>query len=158
MARRVRRLVPTYGIVADELEGEALVLLVVAVDHFNPERGVPVEQWAAWFISRRLRDLMRRKNLHDATHAQIEDDFDAVSAAEGPEEIEHRRSLQRQVQRALTYLPSRTRKVVTLRYSRDLSHREVGPHVGLKASRVGDLHAEGLRELRRLLPGLEHAA
>lgn len=158
LARRLAAGIPRYGMLTDELDSEAQYLLVLAASVYDPGRGVPFREWAAWFIIRRLRENLRRKSLRDSTHSQLPEQFDTNAPNESPEEIVDRRIVREEVRRAVAMLPARKRAIVQLRYNEDMSHRSVGREVGLQSSRTGQLHSEALVELRRRLAHLATAA
>jgi RNA polymerase sigma factor (sigma-70 family) len=158
IARRLAASIPRYGMIADELDSEAQLQLVVAAERYDASRGVPFREWAAWFLDRRLREGMRRKALRDATHSQLPERYDVRSTVESPEEIVQRAQVCQEVRRALASLPARSRKIVELRYRGDRSHRSVGEEVGLRSSRTGQIHAQVLAELRVKLSRLAEAA
>jgi RNA polymerase sigma factor for flagellar operon FliA len=58
LARRLHRMVPTAEI--DDLVGDGSVGLIRAVDGYNPERGVPLEQYARKVILGAMLNGMRR--------------------------------------------------------------------------------------------------
>jgi RNA polymerase sigma factor (sigma-70 family) len=157
IARRLARTIPSHGMLVDELEGEARYLLVLAAEQYDKTRNESFRNWAAWFISRRLHEKLRRKPLRDATHNQLSDQYEGRSSTESPEEFAMRAELCGEIDRAIGTLPARSRKIVEIRYLEDASHRLIGPRVGLKTSRISQLHAEALKTLREELNGLKRA-
>ncbi|MGD0053612.1 MAG: sigma factor, partial [Vulcanimicrobiaceae bacterium] len=58
VARRLHRMVPTAD--SDDLIGDGSIGLIRAVDAFDPERGVPLEQYARKLILGAMLNGMRR--------------------------------------------------------------------------------------------------
>lgn len=158
VSRSVAAASPHFGAPISELEGDAFYLLVLAAENFRPSRGLAFRQWALWFISRRLRDGLRRKALKDGSHNQLPDDFDIEALDASPEDGAARIELRRQVREAVAELEPRSRAIVTYRYRDELSYPAVGERIELRASRVGQLHGLALQELKGKLNHLQSQA
>ena len=59
--------------------------------------------------------------------------------------------IQRRVRTAITALPPRERKVITLYYFGDVTMKKIGEEIGVNESRVSQLHARAVQRLRKLL-------
>ena len=159
VARSVAAASTHSGAPIAELEGDAFYLLVVAAEKYKPSRGLAFRQWALWFISRRLRETLRGKNLKDGVHNQLPHDYDAETLDNSPEDSAALTELRRQVIEAVNELEPRARRVIRLRYQKGLSYPEVGAVIKRSASTVGEVHRLAIGELKRKLDHLQqHAA
>ena len=59
--------------------------------------------------------------------------------------------IQRRVRTAITALPPRERRVITLYYFGDVTMKKIGEEIGVNESRVSQLHARAVQRLRKLL-------
>ena len=59
--------------------------------------------------------------------------------------------VQRRVRVAITALPPRERKVITLYYFGEVTMKKIGEEIGVNESRVSQLHARAVQRLRKLL-------
>ncbi|MGH2523676.1 MAG: sigma-70 family RNA polymerase sigma factor, partial [Anaerolineales bacterium] len=81
--------------------------------------------------------------LVDHVHAENADPSEALAE----------RDLHRQLVSALTALPERERTVLALYYNEELTLKEIGAALHLSESRVCQLHAQAVMNLRALLEG-----
>jgi RNA polymerase sigma factor for flagellar operon FliA len=82
-------------------------------------------------------------------------DRDAADPAASADAAE----LRERIAHAILHLPERERAVLGLRYHQDLRFAEIGEIMGVTESRISQLHAKAVLQVRALLPdGLEPAA
>jgi RNA polymerase sigma factor for flagellar operon FliA len=60
--------------------------------------------------------------------------------------------LRRRIGEAIEHLPEQERVILGLRYNRDLKYSEIGEVLGLSVSRICQLHAKAVLQMRALLP------
>ena len=70
---------------------------------------------------------------------------------ERPDAIYERTEVRDRVRVALTGLPAREQRVITLYYYGEVTMKEIGQELGVNESRVSQLHARALRRLREAL-------
>jgi RNA polymerase sigma factor FliA len=81
-------------------------------------------------------------------------DRDAVDPAASADAAE----LRERIADAILHLPERERAVLGLRYHQDMRFAEIGEIMGVTESRISQLHAKAVLQIRALLPdGLERA-
>jgi RNA polymerase sigma-B factor len=143
----------------DDLVQVGTIGLIKAVDGFRPDRGNSLAAYAVPTIvgelrrhtRRRLpaRTSMRASGTVVAPSALSLDD-DALEAPEGANALEQGedRVLLRACFRALT---KRERRIVALRYYRDLSEARIGAEVGLSQVQVSRVLKSSLEKMRNAL-------
>ena len=73
------------------------------------------------------------------------------STPTAPDEACERGEVQDRIRAAITALPPRERKVVTLYYYGDVTMKEIGAEIGVNESRVSQLRARAIGRLRNML-------
>ena len=90
----------------------------------------------------------------ETTLVQTLPDPDAVDPAASADAAE----LRKRIGDAILHLPARERTVLGLRYHQDMRFSDIGEILGLTESRISQLHAKAVLQIRALLPdGLEPA-
>lgn len=105
-----------------------------------------VAQWLFTVCRNRALEL-RRKQYGDA---ELDEDI-AIPAARLPHATLERQQLLDHALAALQELPARRREVVVLKFSAELSYREIAEVTGLSLSNVGVILHEALKQVRERL-------
>lgn len=99
------------------------------------------------------RVLDRASNAAVEVSISLEEEIQAISALstdqeEDPSEIASRRQVREILLEAIEDLPERERLIITLYYYEELTFKEIGQVLQLSESRVFQIHAEVLQQLR----------
>lgn len=142
MAARYRRALP--GLTRDDLQQEAVIGLLSAMDTYNPELNVPFGAFARRRMTGAILDAVRRwakgrRNTHPADASTTES-----PAQPAPSEIESADLLAY----VLAQLPQRQRKIVEMYFIQHVPRRRIAAELGLHISRVGQLLREAAALLR----------
>ena len=107
--------------------------------------GVGVERWRQMAVELRMVGLLSTtpKNEGDDMPAQ---EFPATADLQ-PDRLCQHRELGKVLEQAMTVLPDRYQKVVTLYYTRDMTMKEIGSLMGINESRVSQIHKTALEKL-----------
>jgi RNA polymerase sigma factor for flagellar operon FliA len=135
--------------------------LLQATRNFETERGAPLAGYAKFRIRGEMLDMVRRNAGRDGAASakqtiQREDGSEWESRiTASPESWPQNRALKRQradiIGQELLRLPERYRVVVRLRYSREMTLRQIGTFLRVNESRACQLHQSALNRLRRAL-------
>jgi RNA polymerase sigma factor (sigma-70 family) len=134
--------------------------LLQAAQKFEAGNGAPLAGYAKFRIRGEMLDTVRRNGGRTQSTGLLrparEDDagWESVLPA-SPESSPHSSLLRKQradiVKEEFNRLPARYRKVVGLRYSRDLTLRQIGAVLSVNESRACQLHRNALGRLKRAL-------
>jgi RNA polymerase sigma factor FliA len=160
MAGRLHaRLPQSSGIEISDLVQAGNVGLLQATRSFEPSRGAPLAGYAKFRIRGEMLDMVRRnKGLDRSISAPRvnEDGAEWETQLPASQESSPQHSAVRQ-QRAeiigeeMRRLPARYRTVVRLRYSREMTLRQIGAALRVNESRACQLHRSALDRLKRAL-------
>lgn len=148
LVHRVLKRVYRYGVPYADLVQEGRIALWRAVQGFDPERGYAFSTYASVAIQRRLYTYVRRMT-RPAGHLP-----GSLAPDPGPQVVARiwRAQLRQAVQRDLTALPSRLRRIVVAAYGLDgaapCSLAAIGRRMGLSGERVRQLRNDALLLLR----------
>ena len=79
------------------------------------------------------------------------------SEPEAPDAAYERCEMQDKVRNAISSLPPREQKVITLYYYGDVTMKQIGAEIGVNESRVSQLHARAIKRLRVVLADMAPA-
>ena len=144
----IRRIQP-YAQDPDNLYGEANLILLDALEDFDPDRGVPFHLFYRKRLSYFLMDDLKR-NVKEATVplttemeglvadvADTEEDFILLERAEALHQI-------------VNDLPHRERAVVSLYFFCHLSLSEISARLGISYQTVANTKSRAMKHLRRI--------
>jgi RNA polymerase sigma factor for flagellar operon FliA len=148
------------GIEISDLVQAGNVGLLKATNSFQSHHGAPLELYAKFRIRGEMLDLVRRHAgrersgpvLQAADHEVPESE----SAIPAPAECSPQNSAVRQQRTAIIWeelqrLPARDRAVVRLRYSREMTLRQIGEELHVNESRACQIHQSALTRLKKAL-------
>jgi RNA polymerase sigma factor for flagellar operon FliA len=156
------RLPHDCGIEVVDLIQAGNVGLLQAARSFEPERGAPLAGYAKFRIRGEMLEVVRRSaesaRMVDTDSALAEEsanaDFGSVSAAinENSPQISFFKQERAQIiGEEVKRLPPRYRTVVRLRYSGEMTLRQIGAALCVNESRACQIHHNALNLLRRAL-------
>ena len=136
--------------------------LLKAERTYEPESGIPLAGYAKFRIRGEMLDMIRR---HASRRFMLACDRDMVDETEqmewlacvpAPAEASpHMSAVQRQqstiLREEIRRLPDRYRRVVSMRYSGELTLREIGAELRVNESRASQIHRLALIRLRQAL-------
>jgi RNA polymerase sigma factor for flagellar operon FliA len=148
------------GIEISDLIQAGNVGLLQATRSFEPSRGAPLAGYAKFRIRGEMLDMVRRsagrERAVSASRPVNEDGSEWESQLPAAPESSPQHSALRQ-QRAkiigeeMRRLPARYRTVVGLRYSREMTLRQIGAELRVNESRACQIHRSALNRLKRAL-------
>jgi RNA polymerase sigma factor (sigma-70 family) len=150
------------GIDLADLVQAGNVGLLKAERSFEPLTGIPLGAYAKYRIRGEMLDMIRRQAANPFVLAPNRDDSpegeagDWLERAQGPGEASpHCSALSRQraaiLREEIGRLPERYRRVVSMRYSGELTLRQIGDALSVNESRACQIHRLALMRLRRAL-------
>lgn len=148
IAKSVAREVPAQ--MRGELEGVALIALTECAGQYDPGRGVAFPLYAQQRVRGACLDSIRRR--HWITGTAVEHTREA-----GERRVENSKSAEAAVideaakarlMDAIAALPGRYAVLIYLHYIEERSLEQIAPKLGVGASRLSQLHREGLGMLR----------
>ncbi len=142
MAARYRRAIP--GLTRDDLQQEAVIGLLKAMDSYNPELNVPFGAFARRRMAGATLDAVRRWAKGRRASYPVEASPAEAPGQPPPSEIESADMLAY----CLAHLPQRHRKIVEMHFIHHLPRRCIAAELGLHVSRVGQLLREAAASLR----------
>jgi RNA polymerase sigma factor (sigma-70 family) len=134
--------------------------LLQATQSFEPSRGAPLAGYAKFRIRGEMLDMLRRSAGRDRSVSVMsrvnEDGSEWESQLPAAPESSPQHSAVRQQRAAIIgeemrRLPARYRMVVRLRYSREMTLRQIGAELRVNESRACQLHRSALDRLKRAL-------
>lgn len=151
--RYVRHVSKLSGADEAELQGEALLTLLRAVEEFEPSRGVPFEAFVKEKVWEALLSFVRREAKRKRRERLLSDFVgEGLRPPKGlpvsPEEAVLRKV---DMEKALEALPEREREVIVGLFYKGLTQGEVARRLGVSQSQVSKLKAKALRRLREFL-------
>jgi len=162
VARRLHRMVPTAD--PDDLIGDGSIGLIRAVDAFDPERGVPLEQYARKLILGAMLNGMRRldpvservrRRVRQAENARfaLAQELGTVPslqtlATRDPALARARTDAHRATPLSLDAALPLGERIVLAHYYGERSLRSLGAPLGISPQRVSQLHVAAMRRLR----------
>lgn len=161
----------------NDLVQVGMIGLMTAIERFDPGRGVRFETYAIPRIKGTILDELRRldpvsrtqrrKEREERREGSGENEFRGLLVQESPVRVEpenlpadeapgpdEQLVLEEQTRTlagAIAALPERDRLVVTLHYYEGLSQRDIAAVLNLSESRVSQIHASVVGELRRAM-------
>lgn len=146
IARQVAGMLPTW-FTAEDLTGPAEIALVKTAEQYDPGRGIPFRPFAQRRIYGACFDSIRRREYQEHGHLQIEDVI-VIAGAPGPEQ-QAISGQQRGVWAIVQRLPSRHAVVILAVYGGGMTLESLAEMVGVRASRLSQIHREALRMLKK---------
>ncbi len=134
--------------------------LVKATNNFEASYGAPLAGYARFRIRGEMLDMVRRNAEQDNTGAGGKSKNPASADSESvipasPESSPQSSLLKRQraeiIWEELKRLPPRYQAVIRLRYSREMTLKEIGDELQVNESRACQLHQAALTRLKRAL-------
>ena len=160
-----RKLNGRGGVTADDLYQSGFLALVAAAETHDPEKGKFIT-WYGWHLKKAFADAIGRNPLDlsspldapipgtdDLTTADTLDDPTAEQAFDDAEESIWREKLHDDLEKAMQTLPERQADVLRRRYYLGQSLAEAGAGLGITKGVARTAETNGLRTLRRKLPG-----
>ncbi len=133
---------------AQDLAGQVFDRLFESLPKYDPRRA-PLSAWVFSIARHVVTGWQRRQYLRKIF--PWEDFFRHPSAEPGPEQAALESEQRRQLRAALEQLSERERDLVALRFSSDLTHRQIAELTGLSQSNVAVILYRALRRLRQEL-------
>jgi RNA polymerase sigma factor (sigma-70 family) len=160
--RLYARLPRGCGIEVADLIQAGNVGLLKAEKTYEPESGIPLAGYAKFRIRGEMLDMIRRHASRKFVLACDRDNVDDgeqmewLACVPAPAEASPHSSALRQERSAILReeirrLPDRYRRVVSMRYSGDLTLREIGVELRVNESRASQIHRLALTRLRQAL-------
>lgn len=157
--RLYARLPQGCGLELGDLIQAGNIGLIKAAQVYETDRGTPLTLYAKFRIRGEMLDMVRRSMGPERSASFLRpsgSDADAESTLPTPPESSPHYSLLREERSAilreeLQRLPRRDRTVVRLRYSGEMTLRQIGDVLEVKESRVCQIHRSALERLKRAL-------
>jgi len=160
--RLYARLPRGCGIEMADLIQAGNVGLLKAEKSYEPESGIPLAGYAKFRIRGEMLDMIRRHASRQFVLACDRDNVDDGEQTEwlacvpAPAEASPHSSALRQqrstiLREEIRRLPDRYRRVVSMRYSGELTLREIGVELRVNESRASQIHRLALTRLRQAL-------
>lgn len=108
--------------------------------------GVGLARWRQMLLDLRNVGLVSASSRPNDQEELPAPDFPALPDSR-PDNICVRREAREKLSAAMSVLPRRYRKVVTLYYARDLTMKEIGAQMGINESRVSQIHKAALEKM-----------
>lgn len=137
----------------DDLIQDGKIALLKAIETFDESKGVSIRTYVYPAIQRTVAKRARRYAWQRRIGAELfRDSVENVILVEDSEvyaeRMEEKEKMRHAIDQALSWLNSRERRVIRLKYSdQQLKDREIGELMGLSRSRVSQLHESALRKL-----------
>lgn len=162
-----RKLNGRGGVTADDLYQSGFLALVAAAETHDPEKGKFIT-WYGWHLKKAFAEAIGRARnpldlssplddpipgTEDLTTADTLSDPAAEQAFEDAEEKVWREKLHNDLETAMQALPDRQADVLRRRYYLGQSLAEAGEGLGITKGVARTAETNGLRTLRRKLPG-----
>jgi len=156
------RLPQGCGIDVADLIQAGNVGFLKAAQSFEPGRGAPLSLYAKFRIRGEMLDMVRRSAGRERTGSFLRppgvDGAESESLIPAPPDSSPQSSLLKHqrakiINEELERLSERDRKVVRLRYSGEMTLREIGQALQVNESRVSQIHQNVLGRLKRALRG-----
>jgi RNA polymerase sigma factor for flagellar operon FliA len=108
--------------------------------------GVGVERWRQMAVELRVVGLLSATPKNSDGEDRPAPEFPAKADSQ-PDRVCQRRELGKALEQAMTVLPDRYQRVVTLYYTREMTMKEIGGLMGINESRVSQIHKTALEKL-----------
>jgi len=145
------------GVEMTDLVQAGNIGLLKAVKAFESEIGATLAGYAKFRVRGEMLDLVRRQLGRESSGAIRPSPEGAGEIPASPDSSPQSPLFSRQrmeiIKEELDRLPERYRAVVRLRYSSEMTHREIGLALKVKESRACQLHTKALVRLRKALHG-----
>lgn len=148
------------GIEMSDLIQAGNVGLLKAANSFEVSHGAPLAGYAKFRIRGEMLDMVRRYGAGDRSGGLVQSSdrtgSDSEAPIPAPPESSPQSSVMRQqrseiIWEELQRLPARDRTVIRLRYSREMTLRQIGEMLHVNESRACQLHQGALTRLKRAL-------
>jgi RNA polymerase sigma factor for flagellar operon FliA len=168
VAGRLRaRLPDECGIEMADLVQAGNVGLLQAARTYEPGRGAPLAGYAKFRIRGEMLDMVRRNIGRERVVSSLPGDSDGnsdwesripASADSSPQTGIMNRQRSEVIGEEIDRLPAKYRAVVRLRYSREMTLRQIGQVLSVNESRACQIHQRALSRLKRALSnrGVKH--
>jgi RNA polymerase sigma-B factor len=127
----------------DDLVQSGSIGLIKAVDRFDPHRGPPLAAFATPLIEGEIRHALRTRRRRTAREAAV-----LLEARDDGDDEQERTEARLLVKRGWPALSDRERRLLELRYFRDLTQAQIADRVGLSQAQVSRLLRAALDRLR----------
>lgn len=111
--------------------------------------GLDQERWNDLMIDFRNLGAVASQNRADRDDERPSQEI-PCAASECPDHVYARRDMHKQLDGVLSALPARHRHVLVGYYKRDLTMRQIGEEMGIRESRVSQIHKAALASLHEL--------
>ena len=108
--------------------------------------GVGVDRWRQMAVELRVVGLLSATPRNTDGDDRPAPEFPAKADSQ-PDRVCQRRELGKVLEQAMTVLPDRYQKVVSLYYTREMTMKEIGSLMGINESRVSQIHKTALEKL-----------
>jgi RNA polymerase sigma factor for flagellar operon FliA len=128
-------------------------------DEVAEKMGVEVERWRQMAIDLRNVGLISASTRPNDQEELPAPDFPTTTDSH-PDSMCAREQMREKLHEAMSVLPERYRKVVTLYYSNEMTMKEIGGLLGINESRVSQIHKSALEKMANALQsnGIHSAA
>jgi RNA polymerase sigma factor for flagellar operon FliA len=168
LAGKLRARLPNQcGVEMADLVQAGNVGLLQAARNYQPGRGAPLAGYAKFRVRGEMLDMVRRSMGRERTASSLPADADGATdwesripaSAESSPQISvmnHQRSAV--IVEEIERLPARYQAVVRLRYTREMTLRQIGVLLSVNESRACQIHQRALSRLKRALSnrGVKH--
>jgi len=154
-ARLARRLPPSFD--REDLVQQGCLGLIEAANCYDGRPGVTFFAFARRRVFGSMLDYIRRRHWKNATLGSLDLAEHKAAADHTEDRIQHFQEAA-EINRALRRLSGRELVIVRAFYGQGQTNRNIGPGLGIKGGRVGQLHRLALERLRQNLGGLRRVA
>lgn len=143
-----------------DLVSDGCMGLLVAIDKYDPDKGVRFITYAIYWIKHHLRMNIQGHHKHDhfSLDTPIRDGennkafIDTIVSESSTPFTAEKNSL---AEKLFLKLSEREKEVIEMRYWQDLTCKEVGKKLGVSQTRVKQIEARSLRKMRWAMPDIK---
>lgn len=135
--------------VADEVISTVFMQVHIHLDQFDEARG-SFFQWILGITKNEIAMYFRRAKQRQ-TNVSIDEDFELMSDAEGPEELALKGERHQQLRKAIEKLPAQEQKVIKMKYWLDMPNKDIATALNITPNNVAVINTRAQKKLRDLL-------
>ena len=135
--------------VADEVISKVFMQVHVHLDQFNEARG-SFFQWMLGITKNEIAMYFRQAKQRQ-TNVSIDEDFELMSDAEGPEELALKSERHQQLREAIEKLTAQEQKVIKMKYWLDMPNKDIATELNITPNNVAVINTRAQKKLRDLL-------